>query len=155
EPSLPRPPARRDVTEDDVARARELREAGRYGQAADLLFGVVSRLQGSEAVPALIELADLRFLAGDYLAAALDFRNLVADLTRTAGEADPRVLRCRYMEAKCHAQLGNDAHALDLLRSLLELERRYGLADKQLRQVNRLIAQLELGVNMGLRPYIR
>lgn len=135
-------------------RARRLKSEGRYVQATQLLARIVERVSGADSLHVRVELADARFLSGDYLSAADDFAGLVPDLTRWMTPADPRVLRCRYMEAKCHAQLGDSAHALELLCSLLEDERRYGMDETHLQELRRQISQLELGVNMSLRPYV-
>ena len=58
-----------------------------------------------------------------------------------------RVLRCRLREADCHAYLGEDAHALRLLRELLD-ERSGSLPsdDRLLTELRRRIGELAQSV---------
>ncbi|MBW8485569.1 serine/threonine-protein kinase [Actinomadura parmotrematis] len=122
------PEIRRGRTE-----AGALMEAGRYGQAADLL----SRLAGpaalalgeldEEVVELRAALAEALYLGGDHRRAAPALRTAVATLAEWHGPDDELVLRYREWEADCLALLGEPDRAL---RRLEPLARHYAERDR-------------------------
>jgi len=148
-------PSPRVMDADDIARARKeaeaLKAASRYAQAADLLARAVedaARSRGpahADVLELRSELADMRFLGGDYRRAAAEFQRLAAELAQHRGEGDERVLRFRLMEANCHAALGETTLALTKLTKLLEDARRLGGDEDLILELRRNIGLLELG----------
>lgn len=145
----------RDAGQEAVASARKDAEAlkaeSRFTQAADVLAEAVEpavRALGpkdSGVIDLRIELADALFLGGDYRRAAPEFGRLVADLADREGPEHDLVLRCRLMEANCHAAVGETNLALAQLGGLLDDERRFGVDEERMLELRRQIGLLELG----------
>lgn len=143
------------IGREDVKRAHRDAEAlkaqSRFAQAADVLAGAVApagRAFGTkdpDVVDLRIELADALFLGGDYRRAAPEFRGLATDLAEREGPGHDLVLRCRLMEANCHAAVGETSRALTRLKGLLEDERRLGVDEERILELRRQIGLLELG----------
>ncbi|MFD0883779.1 protein kinase [Streptosporangium algeriense] len=131
--------------------AKALKAQSRFAQAADVLadaVGSAGRAFGArdpEVVDLRIELADALFLGGDYRRAAPEFRGLAADLAEREGPGHDLVLRCRLMEANCHAAIGETSRALAQMGALLEDERRFGVDEERTLELRRQIGLLELG----------
>ncbi|MBG0816934.1 serine/threonine protein kinase [Planomonospora sp. ID82291] len=153
-----RPAARVLPSEADslvVAVARKdaaaLKAESRFVQAAGVLEQAVApavRLYGAAdrtVIDLRIELADVLFLGGDYRRAAPEFQRLAADVAELEGPGDDLVLRCRLMEANCHAMLGQAGPALELLGRLLDDERSLGVDEDRILELRRQIGLLELG----------
>ncbi|WP_436759222.1 protein kinase domain-containing protein [Streptosporangium sp. V21-05] len=138
----------------DIERARKeadlLKAEARFGQAADLLAEVVGPAAGSfgstssAVVDLRIELAEALFLGGDYRRAAPEFQRLAADVARVEGPDNNLALRCRLMEAGCHAAIGETNLALSQLRRLLADERRFGAGEERILELRRQIGMVEL-----------
>ncbi|MEV7968885.1 serine/threonine-protein kinase [Sphaerisporangium sp. NPDC088356] len=151
-PPMP-PPAETPQSDISLARghAEALKAESRFSQAAEVLAGLVetsARTLGArhpDAIQIRIELADVLFLGGDYRQAAPVFDALAADLTEREGPESDLVLRCRLMEANCHAAVGETALALAQLGRLLDDEKRYGVDEDRILELRRQIGLLELG----------
>lgn len=145
----------RDAGQGAIASARKDAEAlkaeSRFTQAADVLAEAVEpavRALGPKdpgVIDLRIELADALFLGGDYRRAAPEFGRLVADLADRKGPEHDLVLRCRLMEANCHAAVGETNLALAQLSGLLDDERRFGVDEERILELRRQIGLLELG----------
>ena len=145
------------VHREDLDRVRReavsLVRESRYGQADELLGTTIEKAAQAfgaddpEVLDLRLHRANVLFDGGDYRAAAHAFRDLAADLAWRFGPGDERVLRCRLREADCHAYLGEDAHALRLLRELLD-ERSGSLPsdDRLLTELRRRIGELAQSV---------
>ncbi|MFB9248267.1 protein kinase [Sphaerisporangium melleum] len=136
---------------DARKRAEKLRTASRFGEAAEVLSELLQAgaatfvARRPEMIEVRIELADVLFLGGDYRRAAPLFRELAADLTTAKGPSDDLVLRCRLMEAHCHAVIGETDLALAQFRRLLDDERELGVDEERILELRRQIGLLELG----------
>ncbi|MER6173981.1 serine/threonine-protein kinase [Streptosporangium sp. NPDC001681] len=145
----------RDARQEAIASARKDAEAlkaeSRFTQAAEVLAEAVEpavRALGpkdSGVIDLRIELADALFLGGDYRRAAPEFSRLVADLADREGPEHDLVLRCRLMEANCHAAVGETSLALAQLSGILDDERRFGVDEERILELRRQIGLLELG----------
>ncbi|MFI7534913.1 protein kinase [Streptosporangium sp. NPDC049376] len=146
-------PAGIDREDVELARrdAEALKAQSRFAQAADVLAEAVApagRAFGAkdpDVVDLRIELADALFLGGDYRRAAPEFRRLAADLAEREGPGHDLVLRCRLMEANCHAAVGETRRALAQLGDLLRDERRLGVDEERILELRRQIGLLVLG----------
>ncbi|MFB9236297.1 protein kinase [Plantactinospora siamensis] len=112
-----------------VERSRELAEAERFTQAAELLESVLKPIRGAAAKqPKILELrldlANLHFLAGAFRQALPEFTSLVADLSQRPAPDRELIWHCRQQAAMCRAELGETGPALAGLRLLLEEQRR-------------------------------
>lgn len=149
------------IEHEDIERARReaeaLKAASRFGQAADALAEMVGPAVGSfgptssEVIGLRIELAELLFLSGDYRRAAPEFRRLAADVAAVEGPGSNLALRCRLMEANCHAAVGETDLALSDLRRLLDEERRFGTDEERLLELRCQIGLMELGAGRTTR----
>ncbi|MEU6743524.1 serine/threonine-protein kinase [Streptosporangium sandarakinum] len=149
------------IEHEDIERARReaeaLKAASRFGQAADALAEMVGPAAGSfgptssEVIGLRIELAELLFLGGDYRRAAPEFRRLAADVASVEGPGSNLALRCRLMEANCHAAVGETDLALSDLRRLLDQERRFGTDEDRLLELRCQIGLMELGAGRTTR----
>jgi eukaryotic-like serine/threonine-protein kinase len=105
----PVPVADLEVARD---RARELAEADRFTQAADLLSAALRTAVGERAateqdlLAMRFELAELYMLAGAYRAAAAEFTRLATDLIGQPGVEIDLVMHCQQQAAECQAELG-------------------------------------------------
>ncbi|MFC6083736.1 serine/threonine-protein kinase [Sphaerisporangium aureirubrum] len=132
-------------------RAEALKAESRFGQAAEVLAGLMETVVGAlgsrhpDVIEIRIELADVLFLGGDYRRAAPAFAELASDLAESGGPADDLVLRCRLMEANCHAVVGETSLALAQLGQLLDDEKSYGVDEDRVLELRRQIGLLELG----------
>ncbi|MET8387681.1 serine/threonine-protein kinase [Streptosporangium canum] len=143
------------IERNDIALARKdaaaLKAESRFAQAADVLAEAVEPAarafgpQNPRVIDLRIELADVLFLGGNYRRAAPEFRRLVADLTERNGAEHDLVLRCRLMEANCHAAVGETDLALAQLGELLDDEKRFGVDEDRILELRRQIGLLELG----------
>ncbi|MEV0419113.1 serine/threonine-protein kinase [Streptosporangium canum] len=143
------------IEQGDIALARKdaetLKAESRFAQAAEVLAEAVEpaiRAFGPKdpgVIDLRIELADALFLGGDYRRAAPEFRRLVVDLAEREGPAHKLVLRCRLMEANCHAAVGETSIALVQLGELLYDERHFGVDEDRILELRRQIGLLELG----------
>ncbi|WP_440065981.1 protein kinase domain-containing protein [Streptosporangium sp. OZ121] len=139
----------------DVAFARKdaaaLKAESRFTQAAEVLAEAMEPAvhalgpKDSMVIDLRIELADALFLGGDYRRAAPEFSGLAADLAEREGPEHDLVLRCRLMEANCHAAIGETNLALAQLTGLLDDERRFGVDEERILELRRQIGLLELG----------
>ncbi|MFJ2033773.1 protein kinase [Streptosporangium sp. NPDC087985] len=149
------------IEQNEIALARKDAEAlkaeSRFTQAADVLaeaVGPAARVLGpkdSGVIDLRIELADALFLGGNYRRAAPEFRRLAVDLAEQKGPGDDLVLRCRLMEANCHAAVGETDLALARLGTLLDDERRFGVDADRILELRRQIGLLQLGSGMRSR----
>ncbi|MFF3444146.1 protein kinase [Streptosporangium sp. NPDC002721] len=145
----------------DIAFARKdaaaLKAESRFSQAVEVLADALERAAGvfepktPEVIDLRIELADALFLGGDYRRAAPEFRRLAADLAEREGPEHGLVLRCRLMEANCHAAVGETNLALTQLGVLLDDERRFGVDEDRILELRRQIGLLELGSGRRVR----
>ncbi|WP_406312620.1 serine/threonine protein kinase [Streptosporangium sp. NBC_01639] len=143
------------IGREDVQRAREeaeaLKAASRFGQAADVLAEIVGLAAGwfgptsSDVVDLRIELAEALFLAGDYRRAVPEFQRLAADVAAVEGPDNNLALRCRLMEANCHAAVGETDLALAQLRRLLADEIRFGADRERVLELRCQIGLMEFG----------
>ncbi|MFI6454009.1 protein kinase [Streptosporangium amethystogenes] len=143
------------INRDDFERARrdarKLKVESRFTQAADVLAEVMRPAEGSfgsassEVVDLRIELAEALFLGGDYRRAAPEFHRLAADVAKVEGPGNNLALRCRLMEANCHAAVGEMSLALKQFRELLADERRFGANEERIFELRRQIGLVELG----------
>ncbi|MFC4900960.1 hypothetical protein ACFPKZ_40050 [Streptosporangium amethystogenes subsp. fukuiense] len=143
------------IGRDDFERARrdarKLKVESRFTQAADVLAEVMRPAEGSfgsassEVVDLRIELAEALFLGGDYRRAAPEFQRLAADVAKVEGPGNNLALRCRLMEANCHAAVGEMSLALAQFRELLADERRFGADEERIFELRRQIGLVELG----------
>ncbi|MFG1873913.1 protein kinase [Sphaerisporangium sp. NPDC049003] len=155
EPARSPAPSVTKIHPNDIAlartRAEALRAESRFSQAAEVLAGVVemgTRTLGArhpQVIEVRIELADVLFFGGDYRRAAPEFGTLAADLAEREGPEGDLVLRCRLMEANCHAAVGETGLALAQLARLLDDERRFGVDEDRILELRRQIGLLELG----------
>ncbi|MET9064020.1 protein kinase domain-containing protein [Streptosporangium sandarakinum] len=138
---------------DIVAIARKdaavLKAESRFAQAADVLARAVGPARAHApkdpmVIGLRVELADALFLGGDYRRAAPEFRDLARDLAERDGPGSDLVLRCRLMEANCHAAVGETSLALARLNELLEDEIRLGVDEDRLLELRRQIGLLLL-----------
>ncbi len=146
-----------DFSPSDIGRARKqaraLQNESRFSQAGTVLAAVYDRAamtlgpQHEEVLRLRLDLADVLFLAGDYRQAAAHFKELARDLGVHHGPAADVVLRCRLLEANCHAAIGANILALTQLRKLLDDERSLGVDTEQLLELRRQIGLLELAAN--------
>ncbi|WP_344917736.1 serine/threonine-protein kinase [Streptosporangium oxazolinicum] len=131
--------------------AAALKAESRFSQAVEVLADALegaARAFGPKdpaVIDLRIELADALFLGGDYRRAAPEFRRLAADLAEREGPEHDLVLRCRLMEANCHAAVGETNLALTQLGALLDDERRFGVDEDRTLELRRQIGLLELG----------
>lgn len=117
-------------TFDEVVQARaeagDLAEAGRYGQAAELLSDLTepARLALGDDDPEYmglrLDLADVLYQGGDYRRAVHAYRAAAVTLSEFYGPDDPHVLNCREQEAVSQAHLGATGTALTHLQGLLD-----------------------------------
>ncbi|GAA3413797.1 hypothetical protein GCM10018952_31800 [Streptosporangium vulgare] len=145
----------------DLAFARKdaaaLKAESRFSQAVEVLADALERAarafgpKNPEVIDLRIELADALFLGGDYRRAAPEFRRLAADLAEREKPGHDLVLRCRLMEANCHAAVGETNLALTQLGALLDDERRFGVDEDRILELRRQIGLLELGSGRRLR----
>ncbi|MFS1298236.1 serine/threonine-protein kinase [Streptosporangium longisporum] len=145
----------------DLERARRdaevLKVQGRFSQAADLLAEVAGPAASSLGATAStvielrIELAELLFLAGDHRRAAPEFHRLAVDVAAVEGPDNNLALRCRLMEAGCHAATGDRKLALAQLQRLLADERRFGASEERLLELRRKIGMVELDAGNRVR----
>ncbi|MEU4832297.1 serine/threonine-protein kinase [Streptosporangium sp. NPDC023615] len=145
----------------DLERARRdaeiLKRQRRFSQAADLLAEVTGPAASSfgatasHVVELRIELAELLFLAGDYRRAAPEFHRLAVDVAAVEGPDNNLALRCRLMEAGCHAAIGDRDLALAQLQRLLADERRFGASEERLFELRRKIGMMELDAGNRVR----
>ena len=131
--------------------AQALKAESRFSQAADVLAEMVGPAAGafgsmnSDVVDLRIELAEVLFLGGDYRRAAPEFHRLAADVAKIEGPGNNLALRCRLMEANCHAAVGETSVALIQLHRLLTDEQRFGADEERVLELRCQIGLLEFG----------
>ncbi|MEU4599912.1 serine/threonine-protein kinase [Nocardia sp. NPDC023988] len=102
--------------------------------------------QDREVVEARIQLADLRFDAGEHRIAADLYRDLIDELTPQRGPYNDQVMYCQRRLARCEAAAGDAPAAVRRLKRLhTQMAVRYGEQD---RRVIELAAQIR-GIATG------
>lgn len=156
-PLAPRPkPSRSRATPVDRAappgidatearnRARELVDAGRFTQAAELLSAILADAPGDDELNLRIDLASVLVLGSDYRRALPHYERLVDDLTAQRGGDDDLVLRCRAQLAVCQVETGDLTEAQHNLRAVVESrQRRLAPQDTELMDLRRQLALLQ------------
>ncbi|SNY86105.1 Serine/threonine protein kinase [Nocardia amikacinitolerans] len=133
-----------------VERARDLADDSQYDPALHALETMVDfavPLFGSrdaDVIEARMQLASLRFEAGDYSGAAEIYRSLIDDITTERGPYDEQVMFCQRKLASCDAHNGDVQAALARLQHLhSQMAVRYGEQDRRVIELATLIRNIE------------
>lgn len=126
------------------SRARELVDAGRFTQAAELLSAILVNASRDNALDLRIDLAAALVLGSDYRGALPHYERLVDDLTAQRGGEDDLVLRCQAQLAVCQVETGELTEAQRNLRAVVEAQqRRLAPQDTELMDLRRQLALLQ------------